>query len=470
MKKIILLTALFSIPSFLFSQTLVSGNLSGTWTTAGNPYLIAGNVFVIDSLIIQPGVIVQFHAGGLSIEAGTEAKLKAIGTEAMPIVLEPILGTNSGSFKGIVLTSSGNDDILEHCIIRYGTIGINAYDSSPLINNCEVYRNSEYGIKLDYHHDPQNPLISHCTIYENGMSGILFGGYDRYGAVSATGRIDRCVIFNNEQNGVIIWSGTYWNWGNAYAQAQISNCVIVGNSTGIRAYAYRGYADAKILNTIIAYNTDYAILNQDGAAHINANDIIHNAFWMNSPENFSTIQGTGFGEPGNYTNNNGDACDINFNIYYDPLFIEPTEHNYCVDTVYSKCIDAGTSIIFDSIVIDSNGSLPDIGICSDLKVNTNELTVGFEKGYSLYQNYSNPFTTSTSISYVLYRPALVELTIYNTSGQEVTTLVNERQLSGEYQVLWNGKRDNNAPIPNGVYWYHLQVDSHTQSKKMVLLK
>lgn len=459
------------MPLFLFSQTAISGNVSGAWAVAGSPYILSDNVIVVDSLSIEPGVVVKFQAGGLSIKVGANAKLKAVGTETNPIEFEPFLGTNSGSYQGIYLENSGNDDIFKHCVIRYGINGIKAYDSSPMIEKCEIFRNSENGILLDYNHTPQEPsIVSYCNIYENGTSGILFGGYDRYGAISVTARIDHCTIFNNEQNGIIIWSGTYWSWGSAYAQAQISNCVVVGNSTGIRAYAYRGYADAKILNTIIAYNSDHAIINQDGAARIDANDIIHNAFWMNSPENFSTIAGVGFGEPGNFFNNNGDTCDVNFNIYSDPFFIDPSNHNFCVNVSKSKCVDAGTSIIFDSIVLDSDGSLPDIGVCYETISNINEAKPDFGEKFNLEQNHPNPFTSFTTISYHLQNPSLVELAVYNPMSQKVKTLINQKQQSGEHKIQWDGKNEQGIPAPAGVYYYCLRMGQYVQGKKMLLLR
>ncbi len=345
--------------SRLFAQTIVSGNQSGTWTTAGSPYIVTGNVTVVNSLRIEPGVSVKFQAGGWKIEAGSGTQFIAIGTETNPIIFEPFQGQIPGSWDQIRLNGSGSDDSLGYCIIRYATHGISAYQCAPTIYECEIYGCSGNGIALGCEVGTYADTIKNCRVYDNG-DGIRVTGYDRYGTASQTLIIDHCTIYNNQQNGVIVYSGTYWNWGNAYAIAKIINSTIFGNSTGIRAYAYRGYADATMTNTIITFNS-YGVVNQDSRSFIGAEDIIYNCFWGNNSGNFSAISlPPGFGSNGNYQNANGDSCDINFNIYNDPMFVDTANANFHLHGI-SKCIDAGTPIILGQYVLDPDGTLPDMG-------------------------------------------------------------------------------------------------------------
>ncbi|MCH7755366.1 PQQ-dependent sugar dehydrogenase [candidate division KSB1 bacterium] len=89
--------------------------------------------------------------------------------------------------------------------------------------------------------------------------------------------------------------------------------------------------------------------------------------------------------------------------------------------------------------------------------------------FQLAQNYPNPFNPTTTISYRLEKTARVELTIYNTAGQKVTTLLDEKKQAGEYQVKWQGKNDSDDRVASDVYFYKFQADV-IQTRKMILLR
>jgi hypothetical protein len=86
-------------------------------------------------------------------------------------------------------------------------------------------------------------------------------------------------------------------------------------------------------------------------------------------------------------------------------------------------------------------------------------------GYSLDQNYPNPFNPSTVIRYSLKGNELVNMKIYNSIGEEVVTLVNQKQNTGEYEVTFEG-----AGLPSGVYYYKLDAGLFSVTKKMLLVK
>ncbi len=90
--------------------------------------------------------------------------------------------------------------------------------------------------------------------------------------------------------------------------------------------------------------------------------------------------------------------------------------------------------------------------------------------FQLAQNYPNPFNPTTTISYRLGKPSKVELTIYNTAGQKVTTLFNTNQQAGEYQVKWHGENNSGQRVASGVYFYKFQADDLIQIRKMILLR
>ena len=85
--------------------------------------------------------------------------------------------------------------------------------------------------------------------------------------------------------------------------------------------------------------------------------------------------------------------------------------------------------------------------------------------YSLKQNYPNPFNPTTKISYSIPQPGFVSLKVYNTLGQEVSTLVSEFKRPGNYEASFNASQ-----LASGVYFYKIQAGTFAEVKKMLLLK
>ncbi len=105
---------------------------------------------------------------------------------------------------------------------------------------------------------------------------------------------------------------------------------------------------------------------------------------------------------------------------------------------------------------------------SVVSVNNSSAEVPAE--FRLYQNYPNPFNPVTVIRYsipanIKSQSSDVKLIIYNLLGEEISTLVNEKQISGNYSVEFNG-----ASLPTGVYFYKLEAGNFQESKRMILLK
>ena len=91
----------------------------------------------------------------------------------------------------------------------------------------------------------------------------------------------------------------------------------------------------------------------------------------------------------------------------------------------------------------------------------NKIPVQFE----LPQNYPNPFNPETVISWQLTVSSHVNLSIFNILGQKVATLVDKKQSAGHHQIEWDA-----SGLASGIYLYHLKVNEHEISKKMVLMK
>ena len=85
--------------------------------------------------------------------------------------------------------------------------------------------------------------------------------------------------------------------------------------------------------------------------------------------------------------------------------------------------------------------------------------------FALEQNYPNPFNPTTVVRYQLPLASNVRLTVYDLLGREVSTLVNEREGPGSYEVKFDG-----AGLSSGVYFYRLTADNLVQTRKLMLLR
>ena len=100
-------------------------------------------------------------------------------------------------------------------------------------------------------------------------------------------------------------------------------------------------------------------------------------------------------------------------------------------------------------------------IKSDYKLSTN---------YMIYPNYPNPFNPFTTLRYYLPENEVVNITIYDSMGKIVITLVNNLQDAGNNIIRWNSRNNKNQIVSAGLYFYTIQIGNFRETRKMVLLK
>jgi len=87
------------------------------------------------------------------------------------------------------------------------------------------------------------------------------------------------------------------------------------------------------------------------------------------------------------------------------------------------------------------------------------------RAFELFPNHPNPFNPSTTIAFDLPRPSEVTLKIFDLVGHEVATLAQQRMQAGRYNFKWDA-----SGVPGGVYFYRLQTEAFTQTRKLLLLR
>jgi len=96
-------------------------------------------------------------------------------------------------------------------------------------------------------------------------------------------------------------------------------------------------------------------------------------------------------------------------------------------------------------------------------VNNNQNNIPVD--YNLSQNYPNPFNPTTNISYTLPKTGNVKLVVFDVLGREITTLVNGVKTAGTHVVNFDASN-----LSSGVYFYRIEANNFTATKKMMLVK
>ncbi len=171
-------------------------------------------------------------------------------------------------------------------------------------------------------------------------------------------------------------------------------------------------------------------------------------------------------------------------IFWNFIYRAPSNTGF--DTVYSVVNSTNGNGIADG------NDRWNFGRKFIVKIYNNPVSVESENSivdnFILHQNYPNPFSANggsisggnptTTIKYSipsvgegLAFPVEVTLKVYDITGREVASLVNERQAPGNYEVKFSpGSLGNGRNLPSGVYIYKLESGNYKAVRKLILLK
>ena len=284
------------------ASTVVSGLISSdtTWTLAGSPYMITGDVLVDAGAVlnIEAGVAVKFGDGTRLIVDGT---LIADGDEAQPITFTSDAATPSpGNWGTINFRGSSTESIMKWTKIGYASDGVTVNAGSPTLEHCDVSNNQRYGVYVS----AGAPTIVESTVSGNGKDGI----WNYVGTITITSS----TISNNKGNGIYkdsetvtvqdsvissnLQSGIY---GGAGGQFTVSNCTVsyngydgvticysdliitdseitYNNRDGVRMESGTLSGTAKITKNMISHNTGNGVYKSSGSMQLSYNDITFN--------------------------------------------------------------------------------------------------------------------------------------------------------------------------------------------------
>jgi len=94
-----------------------------------------------------------------------------------------------------------------------------------------------------------------------------------------------------------------------------------------------------------------------------------------------------------------------------------------------------------------------------------EIPSSVPTGFSLEQNFPNPFNPSTQIQFSIGERSHVTLTVHDLLGRTVQTLTQGMLDAGTYSTYFDASR-----LTSGIYYYTMTAGNHKETKKMLLMK
>jgi len=119
-------------------------------------------------------------------------------------------------------------------------------------------------------------------------------------------------------------------------------------------------------------------------------------------------------------------------------------------------------------VLSNSSNANNVGfwyLSGDIITGVEQISNTLPTEYRLEQNYPNPFNPSTTIQFALPKRSFITLKLFDMLGREVTTLVDEDMQPGVHKVVFDAGK-----LPSGVYFYRLQAEEFTQTRKLMLVK
>ena len=134
---------------------------------------------------------------------------------------------------------------------------------------------------------------------------------------------------------------------------------------------------------------------------------------------------------------------------------------------YEECFDDMDISGFEELVEINNFRVGQEVNFTSIVLTSTEPNDGLSPNqFTLYPAYPNPFNPLTTIQFdVETTLSKSVLNIYDISGKNVATLINERLKSGNYEVQWDA-----SGFSSGVYFSELISGENRVSQKMILLK
>jgi hypothetical protein len=134
-------------------------------------------------------------------------------------------------------------------------------------------------------------------------------------------------------------------------------------------------------------------------------------------------------------------------------------------TYVDRGLANGTTYSYQLAAVDFGGNVR----MHDVVVSATP-TASLPTSFAVSQNYPNPFNPNTEIKYQIPEDSRVVVKIFNVTGQEVVTLMNQDLKAGYYTATWNARDAGGQEVSAGIYFCTMKAGEFSQTVKMVLLR
>jgi len=154
------------------------------------------------------------------------------------------------------------------------------------------------------------------------------------------------------------------------------------------------------------------------------------------------------------------------NIIEVPIVLRPDTTWIAQNVWMVKKVTPSTNINLSNLGYPISFSIPgNIYELANPTIGIQNISTEVPLEFSLNQNYPNPFNGSSKFKFEIAKSGNVRITVYDSQGKEVKTIVNEFLNPGTYEYSFNGNT-----LSSGVYFYKLNADGYSQTRRMVLTK
>lgn len=373
------------------------------------------------------------------------------GTPQLRSKMENLI--NSGQIEPmLIIIPDGRDGVFHNSNSYWNSPGVNGYYGDYIAIETVNFVKQNYNVIQDSGkvHAREAFIISGSSMGGGGATRVGYKWGNVFSGIAAfSGDIDHRRIFDS----YII------NTINSQARHDSLNNIIYtppDPSLGFE-YAFWGYASAFSPDTTAQYLCQFPLREGDGSII----DSVRTKWLEAGPVHTATIHYQSYDQSSMKL---FFAVDPNDPLYAGTMtqsFVDWINQNYPQVPLTNHLHNYGHSLpstLVDSMLIWADAHFKNITTGMD-DFNYNNI-----KNYELFQNFPNPFTTSTTLSYELQQPSPVQLSVFNQLGQLVYQH-SEEQRQGSQQLQWQA-----VDQPEGLYYYQLKVGDQVVNGKLVKVR
>jgi parallel beta-helix repeat protein len=393
--------------------------------------------------------------------------------QSSPTISNSVFSDNA--LMGIEVTDSGSDPIIDNCTIENnGNYAISMFaDNIKNIQSVTISGNAKNNIRVEgesinsatwLNHGVPYVMAGSVTVNDGETLTIASGNELRFtaqytlqvnGTLVANGTADNHIVFTSNKSNPAPgdWRQIFFSTSDGGSSLNYCDIFYGGSNT---AAVNMSFSSPLISNSTVQHSL------QRGIHLSNSSPIIRGSLIADNNGNGVHIVS---GSP-----DLGTLVSPGNNIFRDNGGWEV--YNNTADTIYAinnDWVDSDSATI-DTLHIFDDDENPSKGIViftpwQGATAIEDEPQMEIPVQLLLHQNYPNPFNPSTTIKFQIPNSGFVTLKIYDLTGRDVATLINEQKPAGSYELTFEAGR-----LASGMYFYRLEAGEFQQIRKMLLVR